>query len=562
MKTILMTNAYIKNYTGSEIDTITIAKHFIDNGYHVDIFTLEKEYPLLYDVDKRIRVINYPENDLLYEHYDYIWAHHYPLLDYILFEKNIKANYIHYISLSAYEGFEAYPDYYKDLSLTSVLSKEAKLKNIEEGYIVENINIFPNYINLDIQKKIYIPNKVLKKICIVSNHIPKELEYIKKYFEEENINVEIYGKDHTYQLITPELLCDYDLVISIGKTINLAIGLGIPCFVYDRFGGDGYILSNNIKNSFEYNFSGRYLGIKYSTLELVEKIKLGYFECINDLNECKKFAQENFILEKIIDNAFELMHQKPMNYDKFYINNKNLFRKSPIFVRENGRRQGEIDSSKIYFQVYYSNDGKYNENNSIKLYLKDNMCTFNMPKNYKFNKYRIDLTNRAGFKINNLVINKKKVTNLTMFNHSGLISLNGELICTDNDPWIELEDVGNLELSYKIKNINEDYISHILDNKKALETLITSVKYVKGFINPKLIILMLGDNFPKNIIFKNEHNKDLKITYYKCSSEKIILEIPFKTKRITCYYDNEENLLFTYNWSRAQKIKEKLFNRK
>lgn len=563
MKTILMTNAYIKDYTGSEIDTVTIAKHFIKKGYNVDIFTLEKAYPLLYDIDKRIRVLDYSENNLLYNHYDYIWAHHYPLLDYILFEKKIKADYIHYVSLSSYENFEAYPDYYKNLSLVSVLSKEAKLKNLEEGYDVENINIFPNYVELDTLVNTYKPDNVLRKICIVSNHVPQELEDIKKYFEKENISVKIYGKNHTYQLITPELLCEYDLLISIGKTINLALAIGIPCFVYDRFGGDGYILSSNIKKSFEYNFSGRYIGKKYSAVELVEKIKLGYNDCIKETNECQKFAQDNFVLENIIEKAIELMQKKVMNYDEFYTNYKHLFRKAPLFIRESGRRQAEIDGNKIYLQIYYSNDGKYNENNSIKVYMRNNRFVFNMPTSIKYKKYRIDLSNEEGYKINDLIINEKKIDDLTNMKHSGLICMNKEFVSIDNDPWIELENIESLEISYTIKSISKDFITHYIDSIEKLNDLTTSIKYVKGFINPKLYILLSKENLPENIVFKNAYQENVKVTYYKNIQEKLVLEIPFKTKSISCYYyNNGEKLLFKYSCSRIQKLKEKLLIRK
>lgn len=184
MKKILMTNAYIKDYTGSEVDTVSIANYFVENGYCVDIFTLDKGYPLLKSVDHRVRVIDYLENEELNDRYDYIWAHHYPFLDFLLFDKKIKATYIHYLSLSSYANYEAYPDYYQSLSLVSTLSYEAKEQNRIEGYDNKYFNIFPNYIMEKELKVLHNAKNKIESICVVSNHVPNEVERIKAIFEK------------------------------------------------------------------------------------------------------------------------------------------------------------------------------------------------------------------------------------------------------------------------------------------------------------------------------------------------------------------------------------------
>ena len=82
---ILLTNNRIKNFTGSEIDTVTIANYFISLNYNVDIFTLEYSEPLINNLDEKVRIICYKTADLLLSDYDLIWSHHFPLLDYVLF---------------------------------------------------------------------------------------------------------------------------------------------------------------------------------------------------------------------------------------------------------------------------------------------------------------------------------------------------------------------------------------------------------------------------------------------------------------------------------------------
>ena len=124
MKKILFTNFNMINYSGSEIDTLSIANHFISMGYGVDIFTLKKGEPLLKIINKNIRVITLDEIDNLSLEYDIIWAHHYPLLDYLLFYKKVKSKHICYFSLSPYEPFEALPIYHDKLSLIGGITKE------------------------------------------------------------------------------------------------------------------------------------------------------------------------------------------------------------------------------------------------------------------------------------------------------------------------------------------------------------------------------------------------------------------------------------------------------
>ena len=270
------------NYTGSELDTLTMAQYFLKNNYEVSIFTIEYGYPLLKEIDDKIKLYDYSRINLMDQHFDLIWSHHYPLLDYLLFTKKIGANYICYISLSSYIGYESYPIYYKDLNYLAIVSKEALDLATDEGYETKNINIFTNYsFQKYFNKKVNLSNK-LENICIVSNHIPKEIIDMKEIFSSNNINVDIYGMGYKYQKIDDKLLSKYDLIISIGKTINYGISLGIPCYCYDRFGGDGYITLDIIEKSYEYNFSGRYLQIKKTGEELYKDITKNYKKVLKD----------------------------------------------------------------------------------------------------------------------------------------------------------------------------------------------------------------------------------------------------------------------------------------
>ena len=564
MKKILMTNAYIKDYTGSEVDTVSIANYFVENGYCVDIFTLDKGYPLLKSVDHRVRVIDYLENDELNDRYDYIWAHHYPLLDFLLFDKKIKAKYIHYLSLSSYANYEAYPDYYQSLSLVSTLSYEAKEQNRIEGYDNKYFNIFPNYIMEKELKVLHNAKNKIESICVVSNHVPNEVERIKAIFEKKGISVDIYGKKHIYKLVSADLLLQYDVIISIGKTINLGIALGIPCYVYDHFGGDGYITKKNINNSFKFNFSGRYSRCKYSDIELVENIIQGYGECLKDIEECQKFAKEHFLFETIINKAFENMHKQPMDYEKLYQNYNLLFRKSPLFVRENGIRQNLINKGKLFLQIYYAKDGNYSEKESIKVEIIDKTVKFNSKKFSRSLNFRIDLVNRAGYKIDNLIINGES-NSIDKLTTSGLLTVSKSLISMNDDPWVEIKNLNYLELSFNISDYNDEIRnSYYSANYLKVNDLVHAEKYVKGFFKPKLVIIISDKIQPDMFIIKNDKAEVLQaFCNYNFKTNQTIIEIPINSNCIRCFSKvdmNEEKLIFEYNWSRLKKIRRRLFS--
>lgn len=101
--------------------------------------------PLSDIVNKKVRVIIPNEIKKLQDKYDLIWAHHYPLLDYLIFQLKIKAKHIIYISLSSFEPLETLPFYYMDLSIIGALSEEAIEVLKCQMPRQRDILVFPNY---------------------------------------------------------------------------------------------------------------------------------------------------------------------------------------------------------------------------------------------------------------------------------------------------------------------------------------------------------------------------------------------------------------------------------
>lgn len=439
MKKVLLTNFSIKNFTGSEIDTVTIANYFIKLGYQVHIFTLDYGYPLLKEVNNNIKIITPYNGENLLDSYDVLWCHHWPLIDYILFVKKIKFDYIHFLSLSSFLEYEMIPEYYKYLNKVSVLSEEAKNKFKEIGFNTKKINIFPNSAPQKFFEQKKELSKEIKKICIVSNHVPSELLEAKRIFEQKNIIVDIYGKGFKESLIDDNVLMNYDVVISIGKTLYWSLSLGLPSYCYDYFGGDGYITINSFLKSYEYNFSGRFLSVKKTGKEIAEDILINYNQIITETETIRDKAYEKFCFENNMNKIIKTLNTKKTNYRKLYKKYNYLERKSSLFIEEISNKNyllnmyDKVDNLTI---IYYDNKGLSEENKfSYKTELtetyKKHEIIFKLPCNSELLKF--DYSNKSNVCCKNIKINDKALKEFEVVN---IIEKNNEYLSINEDPYI------------------------------------------------------------------------------------------------------------------------------
>lgn len=498
MKKVLLTNFNIINFTGSELDTVTVAEYFLNNGYDVTIFTILYGNPLYNNLNKRIKLINYNNADELEKKYDIIWAHHYPLLDYLLFKKKINADYIHYVSLSSFLGYESLPLYYKDLNMISVLSEEGLTKLKNERIDTKDIKIFPNYSfkeYFDIKIK---DRKEPKKICIVSNHVAPELLDFRNIATKNGIKVDIYGFGYKYTKITGNLLNKYDVVITIAKTVYYALSLGIPCYCYDRFGGDGLITISNFSNSLKYNFSGRFSRKKRTGKQIYDEIINNYGEVVSQAKEIRKLSYQTFCFEKIIkDTLKELKKTNKFDLNKLLKKYPALERSAPLFVEEQGKLS--IINSKYYnyteyCQVFLDRGKGFNEKDSkIIYYYKDKKYSkFDITINDDIKRIRLDFSDKEFVYLKKIIINRKtidisnKIVNCVKYKE-GYLSIN-------NDPMIILERSdfkGNiLNISMEIyKENQEKIIIDLFDNNRKLNEEVSYFRKYKiyRFFNKKRI---------------------------------------------------------------------------
>lgn len=291
MKTVLITNLYLQKYTGSELHVIDIANEFKKNNYDVTIAVFSKSYPLLAECED-FKVVELSDKSLDNTKFDILFIQHYPTLDYLKTHYHIQYKHLIISKLSSFNGFETLPDEYKTADLISVVSQECK-KSISN--LTDNIYVFKNSVSDNFFSLPKRNTYTLKNIAIISNHVPDELYALKEQLNE--YTVQIIGAGNTPTLVTPAILSNYDLVITIGRTVQQCFATRIPVYVYDHFGGPGYITKENIQKAQDFNFSGRGFN-KKQTQEIFQDIINNYENNLSNLSYLNEYAQENFSLTK------------------------------------------------------------------------------------------------------------------------------------------------------------------------------------------------------------------------------------------------------------------------
>lgn len=316
MKKVLLTNLEIVQFSGSEINCMTIAKRFKELKYEVYVAALKFDSPL-YDETKEYcdYTINLLEDKFDFDNvvFDIVWSQHSVLLDWLIFDKNIKAKKIINSCLSPKEIFEAPTIYANDLSMILANSFETKERLEYEG--VKNVRLFENYSFKEYFKK-NVQVETLKNIAVVSNHIPEEEKSAIEILRQRGYKVDIYGLEGKKVFITDEVLSNYDIIITIGKTVQYAMSLGIPVYIYDIHGGPGYLTIDNIEKNRQKNFSGRGYN-KKSSIQICNQVENEFKQCLNSVNEIKEYALVNFCFEDIFDSILnELDKIEEINIQK------------------------------------------------------------------------------------------------------------------------------------------------------------------------------------------------------------------------------------------------------
>lgn len=359
---ILITNLYLSEYRGSEVNCYELSRYFRSRNHEVEVLCFEKHERLTSYFEKFNIVVCTNVDELTYQEYDLIWAQHYVVLNIVLLS-NIRAQKIILSSLSPFESFEFPPIYANKLSICLANSFETRQQLESNGVNFNNIFVFPNSVDFIYFNK-NKQNHKLARIACVSNHPPSEIAdaEFRYLLAEKGIQIDYLGKSKDiYTLVDQDLLLSYDCIITIGKTVQYAMASKIPVYCYDHFGGPGWINKTNIDAAFENNFSGR--GFNHKTAnQIVDEIVSGYIENLENLSYLYQFCYLTCNLQKNINYVLSVTKRvkdieiKEMQVDSF------LFRR--VFNMARGVTN-KLNKS-AYCQLFVDFGCGFSEANSIK----------------------------------------------------------------------------------------------------------------------------------------------------------------------------------------------------
>jgi hypothetical protein len=317
IQNILLTNIHLKDFAGTELNTLYLAKELKREGFNVDVATLVSGDPLVSHFQReQIPVFTMPE--INQKHYDLIFANHFPVLTYCLTTANMQADKIVYLLNSSFISIEAPPEYINNLTYCLAVGNFLLPQLKQYGVDEEKIRLFPNFLTEDEIVLQGNPGKELKKLAVISNHVPEVVYQAVEILRGQGIVVDIYGVRDTYKLLSPQDLIAYDGIVSIGKSTYWALGIGIPVFCFDHFGGPGWITEENISTAHDHIFSGKgFDPVSPTPEQLSDQIMDGYTHGLAAIDECQAFIISRCRLSTNIQNLIREIKNEPVINDPF-----------------------------------------------------------------------------------------------------------------------------------------------------------------------------------------------------------------------------------------------------
>ncbi len=305
-QTVLIACSRLVDLAGAEITTLELAEAFAGLGWSVSVASFD----IGDDMSAQLSLLGARVLDLSSENafssvsqFDLAWIHHSVTADRILAEPTLILGKVVYSSLSHFSPLECPPPTKFQLSRYLVHSQEnlehfvANYPDLRSLVTVMNNSVLARYW----KAKPVARDTRLGRLAIVSNHPPREVVSLIELLAAEGIGVDVFGITGQQVRVSPDLLREYDAVMTIGKTTQYAIAAGVPVYCYDHFGGDGWITLDNFQCARNHNFSGRGGRGKVSAEHLKKELYDGYDAALAATSQLYELGLQHFILEKNIN---------------------------------------------------------------------------------------------------------------------------------------------------------------------------------------------------------------------------------------------------------------------
>lgn len=295
MRVLVLTNQFA-NCCGSEVVALEVASWFRERGDRVTLATNVVAEPIGSMVPDGIERTDEVET-LPLSAFDLVWCQH-DLVTLLPLESLARAAeeralpLVAYVSLSPYEPHESV-----DPALARALSAEifANSEETRDGLVSRGYGLFPRdeirTFHNAAPAAYWSPRADAEEpregrprtVAFISNHLPAEMAEAAARLQAEGVAIWRIGIEHDHHLVSPADLHAVDAVATIGKSVVYAIATGTPVYVYDRFGGDGWLTSDGFGANADHNFSGRPRQRRLSPEAIASEIEQGFERAVAEM---------------------------------------------------------------------------------------------------------------------------------------------------------------------------------------------------------------------------------------------------------------------------------------
>jgi hypothetical protein len=328
--TVLIGQASLFDVAGSEVVTFELASHFANNGANVLVatFGVSEEWSARFAALPATEVLRYDDPQLTArieaQHPDIAWIHHGVIPGALLRNPGETRFVFHHMSAYQFQEFPHSPRVEAALASAIVFpaaeTLEAQLASGLYADVDESLlSVFGNPAPDEFARESPPKPEKLRRLLVVSNHPPLELEDAVRVIADRGVEVVRFGGSPTdpqpKRLVRPADIHDVDAVVSIGKTVQYALVAGVPAFVYDHFGGPGWLVETHFDAARHANFSGR--GFTERTADaLADEILDGFAAAVAEAEALRVRHGHEFLLGPAVARVIAALggvHHEPID---------------------------------------------------------------------------------------------------------------------------------------------------------------------------------------------------------------------------------------------------------
>ncbi len=317
----LICHSIVHDLMGSTIVTLDLATHLQESGAEVLVYAAFIGDPAMsLFAERSIRVVDDAGmTEVSFSDFDHVWVNSQVLpeimVDQLLAPLPETMPSFIFLHMSAIHFAPDEHPYIRGMeerlsSLSLFISPETHRKLLPFFDTEPVTDLYPNPTPTEFSRTAYEPRPAPQQVLIVSNHAEPELMRAKALLAARGLRVRHVGSTgEGQQLVTPEVLAGADVVISIGKTVQYCLVAGRPVYVYDRFGGYGYLDDDRLDLAARRNFSGRG-GRELAAEQIVQEICDGFTAAVDFHARRRDEFVRTYSIEHVLPRVLEAVEPR------------------------------------------------------------------------------------------------------------------------------------------------------------------------------------------------------------------------------------------------------------